>query len=127
MTTKTGKKWLQDSNGKWHDCPKSTNKYTGKQSKGFEKWVKRIPLTDKDHLFCDMCDRFLLSPETHEKYPLYTFVSTEDHNDMFHPNGEILDNIDFIVISDEEKEKLRIKRNQPKRTVKYIAKGKRVT
>lgn len=114
VTTKNNKKWLQNSNGQWHDCPASTSKF-----KSNETFVKRIPLIDKDLMFCYLCDRFILTPEAHIKYPTLFYISMEEHLKTIHPNKEILDDIDFKAVSEEEKDKIRIKWNQPKRTTPY--------
>ena len=45
----------------------------------------------------------------------------------WHPNNEILDDIDFMVLSDEEKEKHRVGWNMPKINKKYILKNKLVS
>jgi hypothetical protein len=50
-----------------------------------------------------------------------------EHLKVFHPNNEILDDIDFMVLSDEEKEKHRVGWNMPKINKKYILKNKLVS
>lgn len=130
--TKSGKKWLADKNGNWHDCPKS-------QSKFVRKSLFSTPLTAKDHEYCDMCDRWLITKECNERRPEIHYISREDHNEKFHPNGEILDDIDFIVPTmidkdNGEKEtiqesRMRIRKewNHSGRTEKYKLNGKYVS
>ena len=118
-TTKNGKKWLADSNGKWHDCPASTSKF-----KTNETYVKRIPLIDKDFEFCYLCDTHMLTAEAHNKYTVLFYTSMEEHINKNHTNNEILDDIDLMVLTDEQKEKMRILWNQPKRTTQYNRIGK---
>ena len=50
-----------------------------------------------------------------------------EHLKVFHPNNEILDDIDFMVISDEEKNKKRMEWKMPKTNKKYILKNKFVS
>ena len=119
--TKSGKKWLFNASGEGHDCPANQNKLSN------SKYVKRVPLTDKDHIFCHLCGNWLLSEEAHIKYPKLHYISTKEHIKSLHPNGEILDDIDFKCVSDDEKEKIRIKWNQPKRTTQYKLIGKFVS
>jgi hypothetical protein len=111
--TKSGKKWLANSDGKWHDCPKSTSKF----SKTSDKW---ITLKAIDHEFCNMCDSWLITFNAKKKYPQLHYISMEDHIKTFHPNDEILDEIDMKPISEEQKEKFRISWNKPKRTTIYV-------
>ena len=120
--TKSGKKWLFSASGKGHDCPKSTSKF-----KSNETYVKRIPLIDKNFIFCNLCGNWLLNAEAHEKYPKLHYISMEVHIKTSHPNGEILDDIDFKAVSNNEKERIRIKWNQPKRTTPYKLIGKFVS
>ena len=54
-------------------------------------------------------------------------LSLTEHLKVFHPNNEILDDIDFMVLSDEEKEKHRVSWNMPKTNKKYILKNKLVS
>ena len=109
-------------NGKAHDCPK----FTGKNTSGFAKFEKRIQLVYNDFEFCDMCARYFLTEKTHIKYPSLHYISMGFHKEKYHSSGEVLDDIDFMVITDEQKEKMRIMWNQPKRTTKYTLVGKRL-
>lgn len=100
--------------GKEHDCPK----FKGKG--GYAKNEKWIVLKADDYEFCNMCARFCYKESTFEKYPMIKYVSLEEHIKLYHPNDEILDDIDFMVASDEEKERIRVKWGVPKRTKKYM-------
>jgi hypothetical protein len=113
--TKKGKKWLKNTkSGEWHDCPKST--FKGKSNFQERKWIKA---TAKDHEQCEFCGNWLYTREAHLEHPTWNYISMEDHVKMFHPNGEIMDEIDFKCVSDEEKEEFRRLFNMPKRTEKY--------
>ena len=109
-------------NGNAHDCPK----FIGKNTSGFAKFEKRTPLIDKDFELCDMCARYFLTEKAHIKYPSLHYISLEFHKEKYHPNSEVLDDIDLMFITDEQKEKMRIMWNQPKRTTKYTLVGKRL-
>jgi len=91
--TKNNKNWLADKDGNWHDCPNNNGKKKYVMSKA------------SDFVFCNMCGNF------HE--------DLDEHVKKHHPRGEILDNIDYMVISDVEKEKTRLELNQPRRTIKW--------
>jgi len=114
VKTKNGKNWLQNSEGQWHDCPKSSS----------ESKFKRINLTNEDHDFCDMCGRMCIKEEVFEKYPQLGGQTLEEHVESWHPNGELLDDIDFMVLTDKQKDKLRYQWVQPKRKKKYVLDGK---
>lgn len=114
VKTKKGKNWLQNNDGQWHDCPKSN---------GGVKY-KIVNLTNDDLDFCDMCGRFCIKPETFEKHPQLGGLTITEHVQQWHPNGEILDDIDFMVLTYKEKDKLRYQWVQPKRKKKYILDGK---
>lgn len=101
-----------ETSGNQHDCPEFGNGGFGKN----DKWVKIIK---KDLEFCEYCDNWLLTKEAHEKYPLLNYTSREDHLRMFHPNGEILDWIDWRAIGDEQKDVFRLKHGIPKRSELY--------
>ena len=117
--TPKGKKWLKNKDGKWHDCPKTTNKY--KPNPSFGSIVK---LTFSDYEFCELCGIHFYKKETLEKHKQLGGMNLAEHLKIFHPNNEILDDIDFMVISDEEKNKKRIKWKMPKTNKKYILKNK---
>lgn len=127
--TKTGKKWLKSMNGQWHDCPKSTSKYTGKSK---EKWFL---LKAEDYIYCDMCGNWLLSPSTKEKHPDLHYISMDEHIKLQHPNNEILDRVDFIVpmlrevndvreTEEQAKDRIRKEWKMEKRNNVYVLKGK---
>lgn len=122
-------KWLQpykagdrpvELSGNAHNCPK----FSGSETKNFSKFEKRIPLIDKDFDFCNMCARHFLTKASHIKYPSLYYTSLEYHKEKYHPNNEILDDIDFMVLSDEQKENIRVKWNKSNRTTKYELVGK---
>jgi len=116
VKTKNGKNWLQNNEGQWHDCPKSTGKYESKQ-----KWIN---ITSDDLEFCELCGRFYYKIETFEKYPQLEKQTLEEHVKLWHPNGELLDDIDFMVLDNKQKDKIRYKWIQPKRKKKYVLIGK---
>lgn len=98
--------------GQLHDCPM----FGGNKSYKGEKWVN---LKKEDLEMCEYCGRWLLTEKSHEKYPNVNYTSRIDHLQTLHPNGEILDSLDFIVISDVGREELRKKLNIPKPTKLY--------
>jgi len=110
-TTKNNKKWLKNSSGEWHDCPKNKGKY--------ESNVKWIKLSKNDYEFCELCGRYGLKESTHLKYPKLSYISKKDHLNLHHPNHEILDDIDFMMFTDEEKERKRKEWGWSKRTTPY--------
>lgn len=122
--TKNGKKWLKNAKGQWHDCPKSTRKYEPRST--FSKYEKYIKLTSNDFDFCEFCDGFMYKKEILEKYPDIHGKTLTEHIEMFHPNGEILDEIDYMVLSDDQKEKKRKEWKKPKQYKKFLLKNKRV-
>ena len=115
-TTKNGKKWLSNNSGEWHTC--QVNK---------DKNVKSyFVLKAIDYMFCELCGKHLLNEKICKEHTNLTYTSMEKHKQMLHPNGEILDDIDFMVITDEAKKILRTKWKTPKRTIQYMQFGKRV-
>jgi len=116
--TKNGKKWLKNSNGQWHDCPKSTGRY--------EKQQKYIILKDVDFDFCDGCGKMYYKEETLQKHPTLFGLTLEEHKKKWHPNDEILDDIDYMVLTDEHREILRKKWNKPQPVTKYYLDGKKL-
>ena len=121
VSTPKGKKWLKNIEGKWHDCPKSTGKYQSKKQKDFVK------VTYKFFDFCELCSHLLFKESIKLQYPQFSGETLTEHLKIFHPNNEILDEIDFMVISDEDKEKLRLNWGMPKSNKKYISKNKIVS
>lgn len=111
--TPKGKKWLKNKDGKWHDCPKSVKKYDSKPT--YSKYENNVKLTANDFDFCELCSRHLYKEEVLKKYPNIHGLTLTEHLKLFHPNNEILDDIDFMILTDEEKENKRKKINQPKR------------
>ncbi len=110
--TKTGKKWLYSiRDGKWHDCPLS--------KKTFDYGQKRIEYTKNDYQFCNLCGRMVIKNEFLNKYPNINQITMEQHQKMFHPNGEILDDVDFMCLTEQQKQTYRSKVNKPKRTIPY--------
>jgi len=101
---KTGKWKLENhkrSDGKWCNKPPENKFYKGKK----EDYVKcELCLGNSGHCYVD--DFFDRHPEIHGH-------TISEHKAQWHPNGELLDDIDFMVISDEEKEKTRKLWNQP--------------
>lgn len=116
-----------EQSGEDHNCPKFQG--GGDYSKK-EKWIK---LKAEDFDFCELCGRSLMKPETFEKYSKLAGLTLEEHLKTFHPNGEILDDIDFMVIYsvedfmtgkketfEEAYARTRKEMRMPKRTRKYI-------
>lgn len=103
----TGKWKLEahkDSNSDWCIKPykKVVRMYMGKKS----DYVKcKLCLGNSGHCFVD---------GFFERHPEVNGHTLSEHTAQWHPNGEILDDIDFMVISDEEKAKVRKLWNQPK-------------
>ena len=120
--TPKGKKWLKNSEGKWHDCPKTTSKYQSKSS-----FVTTVKLVYNDYELCELCGIHVYKKETLEKHKQLGGTDLTEHLKIFHPNNEILDEIDFMVISDESKEKFRVNWGMPKTDKKYISKNKFVS
>ena len=79
-----------------------------------------------DYEFCELCGIHVYKKETLEKHKQLSGLNLTEHLKMFHPNNEILDDIDFMVISDEEKNKKRMEWKIPKINKKYILKNKLV-
>ncbi len=123
--TRNNKKWLMNSEGKWHKCEtiESKKDYQSKPSYSKERNIK---LTWRDFDFCDLCSGFLYKEETVKRYPQLHGNTLTEHLKIFHKNNEILDDIDFMVLTDEEKEKVRKEWNYPKREKKYQINGKLV-
>ena len=80
-----------------------------------------------DYEFCELCGIHVYKKETLEKHKQLGGTDLTEHLKIFHPNNEILDEIDFMVISDESKEKFRVDWGMPKIDKKYISKNKFVS
>ena len=120
VTTPKGKKWLKNTEGKWHDCPKTTSKYQSKPT-------SNTRLIFSDYEFCELCGIHVYKKETLEKHKYLGGTDLTKHLKMFHPNNEILDDIDFMVVTDEEKENVRAVWKMPKTDKKYVLKNKLVS
>ena len=118
VTTPKGKKWLKNAEGSWHNCPNTTGK---SKQKDF------IKVTDKFFDFCELCSGLLYKESIKSQYPQLHGESLTEHLKTVHPNNEILDDIDFMVLSDEDKEEFRIRCNLPKINKKYVSKNKYVS
>ena len=121
VTTPKGKKWLRNKDDKWHDCPKTTSKYQSKPTSSTTR------LVFNDYEFCELCGVLVYKKETLEKHKQLSGTDLTEHLKIFHPNNEILDDIDFMVISDEDKEKVRVDWDMPKTDKKYVSKNKFVS
>ena len=119
--TPKGKKWLKNKDGKWHDCPKTTSKYQSKTTSSITR------LVFNDYEFCELCGIHVYKKETLEKHKQLGGMNLTEHLKVFHPNNEVLDNIDFMVVTAEEKEKVRTVWKMPKTNKKYILKNKFVS
>lgn len=102
--------------GEAHDCPKFAGK--GGKYQGKSNWAK-YDLTTKSFDFCEFCGRQPYTEETFEKYPDLFGLTLEEHIEQYHPNGEILDWIDFKALTPETEKSMREKFNYPKRTGKF--------
>lgn len=70
--------------------------------------------------FCMYCGKLFFKQETLNEHPtLSHHHALAQHKLLFHYNGEILDDIDFMVLSDDDKEKKRVEWGRPKRTMPY--------
>ena len=96
-----------EKSGQSHECQEFGTR---------EKWVK---LKTEDHDFCELCGRFPLKPEVFEKHPQLCGLTLTEHLKLWHPNGEILDDLDFRVMTDKDRDEFRIKYDVPKRTDLY--------
>lgn len=114
--TKNNKNWLQDKSGQWHDCPNAKKWIGGDKKTG--TWVF-YSFKPEDFEFCEFCGCQPYKEHTFEKYPALFGLTLEEHIEQYHPNGEILDDIDFKVITDEAKENMRVRCNKPKINKKY--------
>ena len=119
--TPKGKKWLKNKDGKWHDCPKTTSKYQSKSTSSITR------LVFSDYEFCELCGIHVYKKETLEKHKQLDGIDLTKHLKILHPNNEILDDIDFMVVTDEEKEKVRTVWKMTKTNKKYIIKNKLVS
>ena len=118
VTTPKGKKWLKNKEGSWHNCPKTAGKLNQKDF---------LKVTDKFFDFCELCSHLVYKESIKTQYPQLYGESLTEHLKIFHPNNEILDDIDFMVISDESKEKFRVDWGMPKTDKKYVSKNKFVS
>jgi len=114
--TKNGKKWLFNKQlGRWHDCPKST-----KSSEFMTKSGLNGKFTRDDYDFCEFCGKFMYKQSILEQYPsLSAHQNIQDHKAKWHPNGEIFDDVDFMALTEEDKEKKRIEWGRKKRESVY--------
>ena len=114
--TKNGKKWLRNAEGQWHDCPNS-------QRKTYENTTGSLngKFSQSDFVICKYCGHCLYKQHVFERYPQLVGVhkTLEQHIEAWHPNGEILDKYDFMCLSDENKNKLRVEHGVVKRSSFY--------
>ncbi len=101
-----------EPNGLPHDCPM----FGGNDSYKGGKWVN---LKKEDLEICVYCGNWFLTEKSHEKYPNVHYTSKADHIKVYHPNNELLDVVDFMIVDEVYKEELRIKYNLTKRTELY--------
>jgi len=118
--TKNGKSWLyNDKTSEWHNCPKSV-KNTEFQGGG----SLNGKLTRDDFVICILCGHAIHTDAVLKKFPtIQVNHNLASHLKTFHPNGEILDAVDFMCLHEAEKEKFRIKNSIPKRTTPYMIHG----
>ena len=97
---KITKKWKLENHkrndGKWCNKPPD------------EKWKKA---KKSDYLKCKLCTGnggHLLTESGHERFPHTFYETMEEHLLRYHPNGEIRDEIEMMVLTDEEKADMRI-------------------
>lgn len=123
VRTPKGKKWLRNKDGVWHSCPMTKNKNNSKPSFG-----SIVKLTFNDYEFCDLCGNHFYKKSTKEKYKNIHGDTLTEHLKKFHKNNELLDEVDFMVLTDQEKEEKRSGKynrcNTQKPKGKYILKNK---
>ena len=80
------------------------------------KWCNKPPeskilkLTKKNHESCELCTGnagYCYTEETHRDYPQLKGLTLAQHKAVWHPNGEVLDDIDMMGITNDSKVKLR--------------------
>ena len=111
-----------EQSGKEHDCPKFAGKGKGKYQ-GKSNWVK-YDMKDEDFDFCKFCGRFCYKESLHIKYPALNYISLDMHINRYHPNGEIMDFIDYKILTKEDEEAMRKKWNHPRIEGEYYLEGK---
>lgn len=111
---KKGLGWDYEHNkktGKWklEDHRKKDGEWCNKQSvKPHEAELKKGEIEK-----CKLCkgnSGWLLTEKGRKNHPKWVSATPEEHAMLFHPNNEILDDIDMMVISDSEKLAIRKQR-----------------
>lgn len=103
-----------EKSGNPHNCPK----FKGSGNSNYSTKTKWVKLTKEDYNKCELCPPELgwcLTPETKKKYEQLVCNTLDEHLKLWHPNKERLDAVDFMAITDENKQKIRELR---KRTIK---------
>ena len=77
------------------------------------KWCNKLsiqsqetPTKKGDLEKCKLClgnSGWLLSETGRERHPRWYSLTPEEHKNMFHPNNEILNDVDFMILTDEER------------------------
>jgi hypothetical protein len=111
-------KKYHEANGKWKLEPHkdAMNDWC------IKPFVKRQPIymgKSSDYVKCELClgnSGHCFVDDFFERHPEVAGKTLSEHKEMYHPNGEILDDIDFMVLTDEQKERVREIQNKPKPT-----------
>ncbi len=86
-TTKNNKKWLRNSNGDWHDCPKNQNSYNSNKVT-----TEYNPTPNPSFIFCGKCST-LCKDEWCPKCEMYPSVifngNTEVDNKWFSTSSKV--------------------------------------
>ncbi len=118
MTTcnKCGKKdlsWNKEefkNTGKWRLIPHRDSKKEW-CIEPYKKKVKMYMGNKKDYVKCELClgnSGHCFVDDFFERHPEVHGHTLSEHKATWHPNGEVLNDIDFMAINDEEKERLEI-------------------
>jgi hypothetical protein len=121
VCNKCGKKNL----GWDYDFNKKTGKWKLENHKRMDgKWCNKPPenkvqkTTSADYAECELClgnSGHCMSDDWCRRNPDHARATTlSEHKARHHPNGEVLDEIDFMILTDEQKAKTRLVWNQPK-------------
>ena len=97
---KKTKKWKLENHkrqdGKWCNKPRE------------EKTLFTVKKTDI--VKCELClgnSGFCYTPEVYERHPELGGHTLEEHMKIFHKNNEVLDDVDMMALSDNEKHEFR--------------------
>ena len=108
---KKGLGWDMEYNkktGKWKldDHRRQDGKWCNKLSVKSQEIKPKTGDIEKCNL-CDGNSGWLITRQGRDRNPNWISTTPEEHAMMFHPNNEMLDDIDFMVINNDEKQALR--------------------